>query len=735
MPFSTQICITNTGTGSLFGLVKIASNLGDPNYNNPIYIEENVPISSLTGANCPYILNNVPDGTTEIRIQDKSGCSVRITIASNNVCNTCQLDITNVSGGTSAIIASGLTGTCDSTITDYSITWYGPNSSTNVAFTSGAGTLFPYNVPHPITQNTSPLLLPGVYTSRITHVELNGVKFSYTGGTNQVESSSLTSCTENATVTSYTCSSQTNPNYNGTTDLYKNSISYTAQGVAGEIPDALSGGFTIDPSTTHFAWSFYAFSIFDTLKLTYSGSAYPQPLVLEQLTLGDITGSTDFSPTTWPKLYDSTSTFKKITTLTGLTRNVNDLIIMDVTPNPSSPGTSWQFKFGCASPTGSKTCLDTYQNSPYKIQLSSLVPTATTCNLFSLTLNVSGCSVSDNSGFFDSSLYKLTEGSNSSISTNNATKLLNLSFGPLGTTTQISSGGPVLNSVCKDSVGDVIQVTKSSTAGFDFFFENLAHLTELKNSFDAAKSAISGYSGNYVNDPTQLPYYKYIDFKIPTIAFTGNSICSDNTTTDNFKLHYSTTITTGTTVGGYTAFITSPLVSNQFVCPGGSCYGGCPSSIDNFINSCINTRNTTFPTRTFNNGLRYDGPFYNTDGNFSSTTTNDTSSLQSGTISINPNYSTKTYVASGGTNNTSTLIPSLSGESWDWANHFYTNNPTGSNPTYSQTVFAYYVVLTSPPPSYTYEIWAYPISNFTTTTAIKIYDSTNPGGYNPTYFY
>lgn len=724
MPFSTQICITNTGTSPLFGLVKIASNLGDPNYNNPIYIAQNVPISSITGVNCPYTLSNIPDGTTEIRIQDKSGCSVRLPILSSNVCNTCNLDFDSLTQNLiSTINVGNLTGSCDPSITDYRISWYGPNNPNLLAFTSGAGNIWPANVNQPITPSSpdAPFLLPGTYISRITDVELNGIKFSYTGGTNQVESSTLTGCSDTVNVVAYNCS-------NGTYSdpYYKHYKSYVTDGTSK--PQSLTASFTLSAGTPSFIWSFEALSVYDTLTLTFSGSNYSNPIVLENLRLGSDAGGTNLLPTTFPKRYASSSVFKKVTSLSNIVVNDGDNILINITPNPANDSTTWYLKFGCyGNPTATKTCLDSYKNRPYKIQLSSISATPVgSCGDISFSYKVSGCSTNDNSGYYNSDLYALTSGvgDTSYINTDNTTKLKTVSGTFTSSKPSISQIDSSLPSSCTSSGANTGTITISKTIlnQIDFFFTNLTDLEAFYNSFNSRRNALaSGYS----SDPTNINYYRF--FYSTFYTNSGNYSCGDGITTVNKWYHYSSTATSGTTAGGYTMTVLTPSIpSNQYV--PASCTSN-SGTTNNYVTEANNTRTTLF-NYSNTSGLRIQNPFWYSRQLTEITSPATTGFTHQGYLQVYPNYSTDTYPSSGVTN---TLIPSLSASSWDWSNHFYTASD-GSQYYYRQFVFHYEVRLITFSPI-VYEIWGYAISNFNISgSLIKVYDSATGIG-DPTFVY
>ena len=80
MPFSAVTCLSYTGTTSLGGVLNLYSDTDS--YTTAF--QTNINLSAITGNECPYYINNVPDGTTQIRIFDNgTGCYCDIPIQSN----------------------------------------------------------------------------------------------------------------------------------------------------------------------------------------------------------------------------------------------------------------------------------------------------------------------------------------------------------------------------------------------------------------------------------------------------------------------------------------------------------------------------------------------------------------------------------------------------------------------------------------------------------------------------
>ena len=736
MSFSASTCLSYLSSATLGPTLEVYTNPISP--TNPGTYLSDVSTSSVTGGNCPYTFE-VPDLTTIIRLYDPlTLCYCDVPVSNNDVCITCDLKFSSLSDNqVSTIYVGNLTGSCDTVIENYKIGWYGPDSTTTLAFTSGKGGIWDYDNEQPITSASpnAPFLLAGEYVSKITEVELNGVRFSYTGGTNNVLSPNLINCTSGSTVTvsAYNCANGDNTNL-----PYAHTKTYTTDGSSPS--QSLSAEFLLSANTEYFIWNFFGYSVYDTLTLIFSGSSYTELITLENIRVGSGGGGTNLIPTVFPKAVND-GTFKKITTLTGLTVNEGDRILINITPNPSTPATTWGYRFGCyPTPTADKTCLDSYKDRPYKIKKDSITGYTGSCNTVTISFDVSGCSTSDNSGFTNSDLVNLTGVvSVNNINTDNATKLLrinssNLTFGNYAITSQIIHY-PGSNFSCMNSSGNTISVSKT-ISGFTFSFSNINDLSGYYNSFTASTSYVKSLDngqGQFVDDNTNLNYYRIVYLTFYTN--TGNRLCGDGTTTSQYWIHCNATCTTGTTMTGYTMFIdtnTPPFVNN-YTCPYPPCTVNCPGNLNGYVGALNTTRAATFSTITNTSGLRVVTPFYATQWLYLSAPTPALTYGIQGSLDVYNTYATNTYPSSGLTN---TLIPSLSGTSWDWENHFIT---IGSiyNPYYTQRTYYYIVQITSTVGMpLTFQIYGFNIVNFNTSGgSILAYDSTDPGGSDPYFVY
>ena len=290
MPFSASTCLSYTGTTTLTEPISI--------YTFSDVLITAVTLNQITS--CPLVLTGIPDGTTTIKIKSANFYCCDVPLTCNDLCTTCDLAFdlyqTNL---ISRIVAGNLTGSCDSSITDYKINWYRSPDLTTPVFTSGYGTAFiPYNLTHPLTGTSSPLVVAGTYTPIIEKINVNGLNYSTTGGTGFIQANLGCFNSTTVEVAPFTCS-------NGT-ELgdYTHRVQFSGAS-AGLTPLTLTSTFSLSSTTNYFAWKFRGFDVPDSLKITFYGTSYPVPIVLEYYTVGTNLTSNNLLPTTSHKSADT----------------------------------------------------------------------------------------------------------------------------------------------------------------------------------------------------------------------------------------------------------------------------------------------------------------------------------------------------------------------------------------------------------------------------------------------
>lgn len=604
MSFSASTCLTNIGTTPLGGSFNIYSNIDQ--FSNAFLT--NVSDTDLFGVNCPYIMNNIPDGTTLIRIIDTlTSCCVTITLLSNDLCTTCDLSFDLFEdNNVGRIVAGNLTGSCQNEITDYKIFWYGPNSTTQIAFTSGFGTEFePYELTHPLTGINSPTALEGVYVPVIDKIKLDGLEFSQTGGTGYIQAELECFNTTVVTVSSFNCD---NGDEEGD---YTHRVNFSGAS-AGNDPLTLLSTFDLDTTTDYFAWKFKGYQIPDSLKITFVGSSYQEPLILEYWTIGsNVTVNID--PLEIPKTDRANEYYKKVTPLTSLTINPGDYLILEVIPNQSNPQTNWDFYFTCLDTFDCSTCLDNFLDTPYKIDVSSITQEDESCGVKRIGYTLSGCTGNELMSS-DTGKYLISEGGGYTL--NNSFYLMRAfnssgeyTTNPLYFTgrTSCNISSSVFPRTCSQSNSNTISFEKSVVLGgegqIDMFFSDLSDLTEYYDTYQFYKT-----SSGFIDDSSLIEYYRNVRLAIPSSS--GNEICGDGTIENRYQIHFSSVIVTGTTTGGYTLSMSMPTISNNLTFT--SCEENCESKTDAFV-STINNESTGTTNNfdvTTNTGSRYVRPFY-----------------------------------------------------------------------------------------------------------------------------
>jgi hypothetical protein len=665
---------------------------------------------NLIGENCPYIMENIPDGTTIVRIVDlTTDCFVDITLQSGDLCNVCNLNFDVYETQTvSQIVAGNLVGSCDDNISDYIINWYGPGEgSTNLAFTSGYGTEFAdigWDNTHPMTGSSSPLIQAGIYTPVIDRVIVNGAAFSSTGapGTYVANLNCFDSSVVN--VEPLRCDNGNNVGDYSHHYLFNNvSVGFP--------PESLSASFYLSANTNYLAWKFKGLDVEDRLKMVYYGSAYGNnPIAIEDIVLGSNMAQTNFNNNTIPKSADTSSFFAKVTCLTAFTISEGDYITIQITPNPTNYNTKWDFYFKCLETFDCASCLDNFKNSPYKIVTSSITSTLLSCNRSNITYKVSGCNENQLS---QSDTYKyLNSGINTLQYYYNSLSLVNIDIGNLYfsniSCTNSKTATPGANceppySICSASSNNTINYQKSIVNGQGFIRMEFSNYSDLQHYYSSYQSIVSLMGIFY--DNTQLSYYRWFALKLP-LPQTPQEQCGDSTIYNTYAIHCTSVVTTGGT-GPYTMTLTMPTIVKNIN------FTDCELSCNSSVTSIVNDVNQ-FSLSTSNNinvttfvGSRYQQPFYC----YKRTTISNTP-LTANTISgqfFLPKYANETIPYSGSSN---TIIPSLSGQTCQFLGNSVTRTDFPNNVNHSQYVYIYKTELFDVNNVTNFRIYGTPITNF-----------------------
>ena len=719
MSFSASTCITNTGTTELGPILYFYSDVTGFGTSFGSDSTEN-----LIGDNCPYIMENIPDGTTIVRIIDPvTNCGVDIVLQSSDLCNICNLNFDIYETQTvSQIVAGNLIGSCDDNISDYIINWYGPGEgSTNLAFTSGYGTEFAdigWDNTHPLTGSQSPLIQAGVYTPVIDRVIVNDVFYSTTGAPGSYIANLNCFDSSVVTVEPLRCD-------NGN-DVGDYSHHYLFENVSvGNPPDSLSASFLLSANTNYLAWKFKGFDVTDRLRLTFYGSFYDNvPIIVEDIIVGGNLTQSNLSNSSFPKSADTYVFYPKVTCLTAFTITEGDYITIEITPNTVTQNTKWDFYFKCLETFDCTSCLDNFKNTPYKIVLSSVTSNLLSCNRNQVNYTISGCSQNQLSS---SDTYKYFYAYDNNISN------YQNSFSPIPFSWTFYFSNITCNTYCSQNVigscaspytscsapsNNTISYSKSIIDGEGFISIEFSSISDLTFYYNSYQTLIA--SCGIFNDNTQINYYRYFTLKLP-VPQDPQEQCGDTTIYESYYIHCSSVVTTGGT-GPYSMTITMPtIVKNLFP-------SFCDLNCDNRINSVVNFVNTTSLSTTnninaiTNVGSKYQEPFvyyiFVSSNNDSSTSFTNTGKF------FITKYANETIPSS--VNNI--LIPSLSAQTCQFIGNSLTTNSL-TIPLHEQYVFVYRTQIYDTGNVGNFRVYASPITNFQ-------YSGTpapSPGQ-NPTYF-
>jgi hypothetical protein len=693
MPFSASTCLSYTGTTILTNPLTLYSD--SDNYNISF---GTLSLSAITGGNCPYVINNIPDETTKIKILSTNNYCVYIDISCNQVCDVCNLNFSAFTNTNSIgkLSIGELTGSCHTNISDYLINWYGPDSLTNLAFTSGKGTKYTYGYQQPFSDL---IQVGGVYRPRLQKIILtgltssptSGVTFSSTGGTGQVLAD--LNCLPNVTVQDFNCS-----NGNSAT-TYSHTMTFDAKS-NGVLPTPLKAKFLLTGATNYFALSFNCISVPDTIKITFSGVNYSNPVVLENMILNTNGGLSYINPSTIPRQIYLVS-YPKVLCLTGLTITPNDFLTIDVTPNTTNPDTSWNLSLKCFD-TIDTTLGDyeAYKNTSFKLSASTITPIIGTCGYIRYTAKLIGGPIAL------PQIYNYLGGGASKHSPVNS----NDNYGDMNL-----SGQSVCNNANLPDIGTFNCVSTGNTVIFNrtynaitsaaTYYMEFSNYFDFKNSYDSAIKVFL-YSGT--TNPAIISYYRFVYLRHYYSSINSPlTICGDNSRATDFYLHPPTMIvSSGMSASNYTLTVTQPRLppANNFS------FTNCQINCQGNLNYIINLINGSTTGATANNyisnvGLKGDRPFARIQvANNPSTTGRATASTLFDSYVVYNSYGNKMYPYSG----TSTLIPSLSAITSSYIDSLPYNNAL----TNVQRLGQFEIRLPNLLNNLDYEIYARPISNY-----------------------
>jgi hypothetical protein len=615
----------------------------------------------------------------------------------NPICQSCDVGFDFYDINPISVISVGVvTASCDPSITDYVIEWYGPGvGSTNLVFTSGLGTdyLGDYLYTHPLTGTSEVPVVAGVYTPIISKIKINGVEYTNVN------------CFDSTTVdvNALTC-------INGTgSDLPQYSHKQSFNAIVNQTPQPVSTTYILDPLKPYFAFRFEAEAVYDTLEITLYGSSYSGPIILENISQGVDLNETNFDLNLLPKKAKPAlpTNLSKVLNLSNFDLNSGDYLEITIRPNTTNNNTNWRFYCECLESFNCDVCYDTNITQPFKIIESSItVSTPDSCGLVNINFDLSACTDSDFNKYI---LPNLNGYYYNTVYNDDYYNSTNCDFGFLSPEpqNQCSLGGPFFPPNCNTPSTSTITYDKTIIGGEGLISMSFTDYNDFLAYWDNWESMYLSYSGN-PTDCTDIDFYRYFVLSIPLAV--GSDNCGDTTGFQNYYIHPSAIVTSGGT-GPWTMSITMPTISSCITFS--SCDLLCNifkdySVIDNVNNSSTATTNNISIVN--NTGSRLITPIreVNTLSFFSTVYSGGSLNFL---MSV-PKYINETIPYSG---SPLTLVPSLSAETCSFNN--WTEVPTGVPSKnlnfYKYDAFYYYTAVINPLNHQDFEIFAPVLSNGT----------------------
>lgn len=531
---TTQFCLTDAGTNLVGPTVSLLSDLD--NFITPF--QTGISLGLLQPPNCPVTLT-VPNNATIVKVYDQNTNSCAyISLSGNDLCNLYNLTITDLQTTTISQIIIGDFVTSLGPVSDYVIYWY-RNNETTPQYITGKGSRYSgYIAGHPLTGSAAILAQSGEYSIKIAKMYIDGVDFSTLDTPETGFVKVITSCipTVLVTVTALNCNNGTFTSTDSSLVGYSHKYEFNNASV-GTTPQALFTTFDLSDTTNYFAFAFQANSIPDRLKITFSGDAYSEPIVLENINVGLQGVSGNYIPSSQIKATVTNGLFKKVLNLTQLVRTTQDFLVIEVTPNQTNNQTIWTLYLKCLTTIDCTSCTDQFNNVPAKLvgsQTTSnvlLIPSPIgniDCGQIVVSSQMQACSTSsldnaDLNKYFSLSFngFRATSGTNppfyKTVSTqvNALTRTCNSSAGSSGSSPQCGTNpnGTVNYSSTVTTNQICITATFTDTANFNIFFNSFTtNLTSNRNNYP-------NYS-NYLSDD----FYVYLNLRYPNGIGCGDQI-------------------------------------------------------------------------------------------------------------------------------------------------------------------------------------------------------------------
>lgn len=562
-----------------------------------LYIDADLTVPVLdgfysNGANCytvesgvvtaedictPPITTTTTTTTTSTTTTSTTTTSTSTTTTTTTVdfdkCNDCTLFLNLVTQNAVAKLSVGnlvSLANVPCVVGDYVIDWYLDSTLNPIEFTSGnLGNTDPaIQQRHPFTGNSARPSVAGNWIPVIRYVYLDGIPYSSTPTVGFELSTGLATCLLPITVVNPTCFNGSNSTPG--TLQYSHEFKYVnSNAVFSDASKTLN--FEIDASTQYLAWAFKGNTVSDRIQFTYV-SGVSETLLEDFVIGGDVTTNLNVTP----KLVGVVSLYKYLLDLTGFTYTAGDFIRIEIIAsyvNPTNTNTNWDLYLECLTtfdPTWTRAILDT------------CVPTMT-YDLASCRYNVA----IDFTGFNDNSttdianylsgVYRLSQNISTLPTTGNPTLVAYIDNAQSCTYNATTIN---YSPFCTAASGPYT-ITRSVTGGQVNYFWQFTDVNDFNKTQAEYNAAFAYLSSGYVNDPTDINYYRFFRF-FPAIY--NNNSCGDGVLSYRYHtIHFSVPVVFDAV--NLTMSYNPVAISTTAFVPG-PCPGTCAVNQIVFINEC-----------------------------------------------------------------------------------------------------------------------------------------------------
>ena len=483
-----------------------------------------------------FITTTTTSSTSTSTTTTTSSTSTTTTTTTINYtkCAECGPTLNDVTNNAIGVLSVGNMTTSldvDCVLGNYAIDWYLDSISNPIQFTSGNATNTDPIVQqfHPFTGNNALPSVGGLWIPVIRYAFLGGIKYTPTPTPGALLATDLAQCLIPVTVENPNCDNGNNTETSFSQYSHKFSYRNTKQ-TAAFANKTLSFILNSDGSIQYFPWYFAGYTVSDRITFTYVSPINNTAVVLQDFAIGNNVGANNFNLV--PKRVVD-SAYKGFINLTGITHALGDYILINIQSNfiqAQTTNTDWDLYFKCLP-----TFDPTWRVAEIDLCASTLTYNSGTCEY---KANYSFINYDDNTTS-DIAKYLAVRTAFKVApvpSTGSPNAITSISFGVDSCTYQ-GVNSFQYNLTCIYSAGS-ITVTKAAGANYSVVYTQQSDYDKFKTDYTNAYNFLN--NGSYVNDPSNINYYRFLQFNFLRYA---NDNCGDTLVANRVTIiHFATLV-------------------------------------------------------------------------------------------------------------------------------------------------------------------------------------------------